>query len=368
MIWTKIKSGFKASKSVFSLVSVLLLSLALSLSHYSPASAFSLSGAQPASISAVESNISVVNRTNYTGGTQFQLSTTSANQSLLLRLVFSQQIPAYSLIHISASIKGGATDFTPLCFTGGYGWEILECNRTGDNGNYSISATGITTGARDSINLYNYVPNGNLFNMATVKIADPFYVTISDRGLSDSDISDIRFRLSQIDQWTFDGAVRLETIIPMIQDIIDAQDDMADAQQATNDKLDRQYNQDQQDRQDAQQQVEDAQASADGISDDYNDASASLLSTMGTIVGLIRDTPATNCSISVNDIGQDGVLDLGNVNLCSVPNEVKQLINNVFGMVMIVASALLALNVFHAGLDLMSQALGYGYNIPKGVD
>lgn len=129
-----------------------------------------------------------------------------------------------------------------------------------------------------------------------------------------------------------------------------------------------QSTQDAQDRQDAEDAIQDAQDAADDTADDFNDSSQSLLSAMGTVVGLVRDSPATNCQIPVNDLGPDGVFDLGNVDICSIPNDIKQVLNRVFGLVMIVASAFLAWNVFNMGLNLLSQAMGYGYNIPKGVD
>lgn len=125
---------------------------------------------------------------------------------------------------------------------------------------------------------------------------------------------------------------------------------------------------DEQDREDFEQAQQDAQDAADDSAQDFSDSSQSLLSAMGTVVGLVRDTPATNCQIPVNDIGPNGVLDLGNVDVCSIPNDVKQVLNRVFGLVMIVASAFLAWNVFNMGLNLLSQAMGYGYNVPKGVD
>lgn len=131
-------------------------------------------------------------------------------------------------------------------------------------------------------------------------------------------------------------------------------------QQATNDKLDREYNQDQQDRSDAEDAVDNSQTSADDSQASLQNSSQSLLDAMGATVNLIRDTPATNCKIPIDT----GNLDLGEVDLCSVPNDVKQLINRVFGLVMIVGGLLLSLNIFHAAMDLFAQATGYSYNPP----
>lgn len=138
-------------------------------------------------------------------------------------------------------------------------------------------------------------------------------------------------------------------------------------QRETNAKLDAQAQQDAQDRQDYQTAQQNAQNSASDTSQDFSDSSQSLLSAMGTVIGLIRDTPASNCTITVNNIGPGGVLDIGAVELCAVPNEIRQLINHVFGLTMVVATALLALNVFNAGISLLSQAIGYEYNKPDGV-
>lgn len=131
-------------------------------------------------------------------------------------------------------------------------------------------------------------------------------------------------------------------------------------QQATNDKLDREYNQDQQDRSDAEDAVDNSQTSADDSQASLQNSSQSLLDAMGATVNLIRDTPATNCKIPIDT----GNLDLGEVDLCSVPNDVKQLINRVFGLVMIVGGLLLSLNIFHSAMDLFAQATGYSYNPP----
>lgn len=132
-------------------------------------------------------------------------------------------------------------------------------------------------------------------------------------------------------------------------------------QQQTNQKLDREWEQEQQDRQDFEDTQEDGEQAAQDTADDFNDSSQSLLSAMGTVVGLVRDTPASNCQIPVNDIGPNGVLDLGNVDICNIPNDIKQVINRVFGLVMIIASALLAWNVFNTGIDLFAQVMGYSY-------
>lgn len=127
----------------------------------------------------------------------------------------------------------------------------------------------------------------------------------------------------------------------------------------------KQEEKDAQDREDAQQAVNNSQSTASDSSSDISGASQSLLDAMAMTVNLIKDTPASNCQIPINDLGPNGVLDMGNIDLCDIPNDFKQVINRVFGLVMIVASLLLSVNIFNSAMDLFAQALGYSYKEPE---
>lgn len=292
-------------------VLVLLLCLCFALSSYLPASADSITGTRTYNITSFD-----VRNANITG-TQIVAGSASTfvgapTADLYLAINVSPTIPANSLVYISLSMSNADVNFAPVCFSGGWGQQVLDCDINGDNGNYTISALYYVSGDRTSIVLYNWVQNPNF--TGRIRVTAPVSGVVSTDGLSAQDISDIRFRLGQIDQWTFDSAVRLETIIPMIQDIIDAQSDAQAEQEETNDKLDREWQQEQNDRDDLTDQQQDISDDADDSAQQAETAGTTLLGAFSSFVGALTNASPTNCVIDM-DMGN---LDLGEVDLCQL--------------------------------------------------
>lgn len=281
---------------------------------------------------------------------------------------------AGSLLYFTGNVSNANTAWSTPAPTGTQYFPVLWSEIDGDNGNFSFAALYYVGGDNyTAIPIWNNVWLGGFLRhstTATLTISAPTCLE-TRQTLTASDLSEIKTQLSNI-AWNTNvtqNEVRnqLNTLIEgvntadtRLNTIISALSELKTSQQATNDKLDREYNQDQQDRSDAQDAVDNSQTSADDSQASLQNSSQSLLDAMGATVNLIRDTPATNCKIPIDT----GNLDLGEVDLCSVPNDVKQLINRVFGLVMIVGGLLLSLNIFHSAMALFAQATGYSYNPP----
>lgn len=366
MLWTKIKSGFKGFKSAFSAVLLVLLLLLSSLFFSSPVSAYTLSATTKRQITGVtystpNQSISDVIYNNSNSAVKFIIGNTGATlwSTSNVYLTINVSIPANSIASVSMSVSGANTGSAPQCFSGDGRQQVIDCDINGDNGNYTVSALFYITTATSTLNLYSYTPNQNLGmgNGIVVDIGPVVTSTVNAEGLSSQDITDIKFRLSQIDQWTFDSAVRLETIIPMIQDIIDAQSDAQAEQEETNDKLDRQWQQEQQDRQDYEDAVDDSETGAQDAGADVDNASSTIVGNISSIITAIINSPSTDCMLSVHT-GASGVLQLNNMNLCSAPPEVLNLIHVISGIVVTLAVLWTAYNLFGVVMGIFETIQG----------
>lgn len=297
-------------------VLVLLLCLCFALSSYLPVSAYTLSSTTKRQITGVtystpNQSISDVIYNNSNSAVKFIIGNTGASlwSTSNVYLTINVSIPANSIASVSMSVSGANTGSAPQCFSGDGRQQVIDCDINGDNGNYTVSALFYITTATSTLNLYSYTPNQNLGmgNGIVVDIGPVVTSTVNAEGLSSQDITDIKFRLTQIDQWTFDSAVRLETIIPMLQDIIDGQGD-------TSDKLDREWQQGQDDRDDLTDQQQDISDDADDSAQQAETAGTTLLGAFSSFVGALTNASPTNCVIDM-DMGN---LDLGEVDLCQL--------------------------------------------------
>ena len=394
MSWKKIMNSTRAGLSAFGVVLALVLSGVLSLLPSAPVSAYTFSSATKRTVTGVvfTANHLVANTAVTTGGGyQFDTRSTGTqswdNPSLFFQVNFSTTIPANSLVSISLSVSHANQYDAPVCFTGDYGQQVIDCDISGDNTNNTITGIFFITSATNNLKLWSYAPVPNItLGTPAFAIGSATSATVNAEGISDSELqglltqidyvvqntdvtrNGIRSQLNNIDS-DLDGLstqlgyivdntdVTRNGIRSQLNDIISALDDVSTAS-------DRQWQQEQSDRQDAQDAVDDSQDAADDASDDIGDATQSLLSAMSTTFALIRDTPASDCMMSIT-AGASGALQITDVDFCSVPNDMRQLINRVFGLVMIVASLLLSLNIFRSGMDLFAQATGYAYKEPE---
>lgn len=87
-----------------------------------------------------------------------------------------------------------------------------------------------------------------------------------------------------------------------------------------------------------QEQSENAESAADTSSDDVSSATQNLASAMGSIVSTIKDTPASDCNISISTTGSSAGFTsaIGALNLCSgVPSNILNTIRGLAALVIV---------------------------------
>lgn len=317
---------------------------------FQPASAYNLSSAAPKSITSLEfansgGGASISNIKYWAGGTSFMVRGVSQITNYDMRLgINTASIPANSLVWITMSVSNAYTGEAPLCFTGGYGYEIIDCDINGDNGNYTISSLGYTTGDRTYLALYNYVVNNNLTQAtsgARVTINDPYISTVTDRGLTDSDISAIKGYIDGLEG----GISSIGTDVNRIKDLVDwTNNDVFAIRGILEDK--------QQAEQDATDNIENQSTSDSEYSSSTNQQTTSLINAFGGFVSAIGNIQATNCDLSLPL--PDFMGGTRTVNACTAKsdggNDVITIIN--------VASSIMAI-IFYIPFALMMINLIY---------
>ena len=220
MKWITKKFGFKDFKSVFLLVWLVLLSLVLSLSHSLPASADTLSNIKPLGIGSNgidHSNLPISSVSAYSGGVGFQVYGYGNNTSpkdIYLGLQNLTTIPANSLVYVTMSVTGSNINDAPLCFTGGWNHEVIDCDINGDNGNYTVSGLFYIANSRTSIALYNYVRNDNLYYASSAPyVSITGYQATINQSLTADDVANIKQRLSNINDDVYNSRLKLDDII-----------------------------------------------------------------------------------------------------------------------------------------------------------
>lgn len=86
------------------------------------------------------------------------------------------------------------------------------------------------------------------------------------------------------------------------------------------------------------EELEDAQDEAESTADDAGEqaetATQSLTQTIGNVIDVIKNTEATNCEITVNI---PGMINIGTLNMCNMPQTYRDVINYVTSGVLILA-------------------------------
>lgn len=380
MSWKKIKSGFKGFKSAFSAVLAVLLSVLSSLFSFLPANAFQLTNANVVKATgfSIQGNTGLyadqINTANNGIKAMFHPGNVNNSTDFLLSLQH-QEIPANSIYSVTMSVSGANTNYSPICFTGGWNHDVLDCDINGDNGNYTISALFYATGARTSTVFWYWVYNPNITlsngNNIYVSITSPSYAIVSEP-LSSTDISAIKSDLSGIldalksptgDEWLDNINGKLYNIqqytqwtnadIYAIRGLLE--DIKAQSDTGVSERLDRQWNQEQQDRSDYEDAQTDSQDSASDATDQTETATANLTTIIGSLVSDIKDTPASNCQLPVNDMGANGVLDLGTLDLCQLPTEFRNTITIITSIVVTLACFWLSYSLLRTIIDFLES-------------
>lgn len=118
---------------------------------------------------------------------------------------------------------------------------------------------------------------------------------------------------------------KLDTIISLLEDMDGmSAEDMEEAIENARESEKEEY----------EDQQEDVDAGADDAGEQADQATSNLIDTAGTIIGAIRDTPATNCNIRI----QRGGFDTGNINLCNVPQGIRTMIGAIIAIPVTIAA------------------------------
>lgn len=189
------------------------------------------------------------------------------------------------------------------------------------------------------------------------------YAYITDEGSSGSsvDLTIIQNYLKSIDANQLISAQRLQSILEAINRLGDNATSsdiqgVVDAQNKTNDLLEQQQQQEQKDREDLQQGIDDSKTETDAAQEDVTAGTASLLSTITSFLGIIKDTPATNCRVNANL----GNLDLGQMDYCTgKPSEFNNLFTIVAALVLAPVGYIWAKHIISDMLSLLESFTGY---------
>lgn len=125
-----------------------------------------------------------------------------------------------------------------------------------------------------------------------------------------------------------------------------------------NNSLQEQNNRDQQDRDNLENQAQQTESDADSAQQDVESGTASIMSNITSIVGAFNTGP-TDCVVSIQ-AGANGSLALNNMNLCSAPESVKNMIHNISSIVVTVSVLWVSYSVLRQFLDIYEAFLANG--------
>lgn len=302
----------------------IIVCLGMALGWALPANAYILTSASKAGITSINTSGSggttATQYQAFNGGVTFTLTNVNiSSNNLFMALELDTTILEQSLVYVTMSVSGASTGYAPMCFTGSYNRQVIDCDVNGDNGNYTITGVFYMTSAVGSVVLYNHVPVLNLKNATGIRMSvnDVYYSHVS-KEFSDTDVNIVKNLLTDIKNGTNTLSTDMKTYMNQESarwvQIKDFLQDSAEAQAETNEKLDREWEQEQDDRDNIEQQSSDVNDAAESSSEDATEAGTTLLAAFSAFVTAITNASPSNCNIDM-DLGN---LDLGVVNLCQL--------------------------------------------------
>lgn len=100
-----------------------------------------------------------------------------------------------------------------------------------------------------------------------------------------------------------------------------------------------------------EEQQEDVNAGAEDAGAEAEEATSSLIDTASTIIGVIRDTAPTDCIIQI----QIRAFNTGSLNLCHVPQEIRNLISTVITIPITIAAIFIIYTFVTTYLDFIRK-------------
>lgn len=342
------KALFSAGGRVF----LLLLCLCSALSFCSPVNAYTFSSAKKIPILGVQFTAPAIraNQLIYNGSNssvQFDTVTTGVQSwtytSLFFQLNFNQTIPANSLVSVSMSVSHSNPNDAPVCFSGDFGQQLVFCDISGDNQNYTITGLFFFTSAYSNLKLYSYTSNANItLGTPAISVGPVVASTVNEEGLSSAELqglitqidyvvqntdvtrNGVRQQLNDIDS-DIDG---LSTQLGYIVDNTDVTrngvrqqlDDIIDAINAQMEQQEEQYEQEKQEEADREEQGQEDSETAQGL------FSFSVFNPFGGIFGLFSD----GC-VSIPTIG--GMLNKPDATYCPwFSGNIRSILTPVLGL------------------------------------
>lgn len=297
----------------------------------------------------------------WSGSANVPSNGTITNINLKLR---NKVIPAHSLFSYSIRYAGlVGSKVTYNGFVPGNNWSLISdsCAQSAQAepgsagevyaGDFTCTYYGVT-GDNDVnvINMYGYILNMTTYGLLVLANGGS-YVEIEEESGSggssgdyDDIIDEIQYVLGEVRNNNSQNTVINNNIVA-IRDALAG----SSGTEGIVDKLDALIDQAEQQREELEEVQEDAQDTAEDAQDQIDNDTATITEQIGTIIGIIKDTPATNCNIN----GNMGVVNLGTMNMCQgVPQSIRD-------VVIYVASGVLVLAILRLAYSLVKVYVGY---------
>lgn len=216
----------------------------------------------------------------------------------------------------------------------------IQCHYLGITGSYSAGNGWNPIGI--SGNVLTLSPDGaRIFTPDKV-----YYATLTASAGGGGSSQDYNQQLNNIRYLQQDQYNRLVDILSNLNDLESGQLTPAQVETSLNNALNDAMDAEKEEIQDA---ADDAQDAVDDAQDTIESDTASITDQIGTIIGIIKDTPATNCNIN----GNMGNVNLGTMDMCQgVPQSIRDII-------VYVASGVLVLAILRLAYSLVKVYLGY---------
>lgn len=153
----------------------------------------------------------------------------------------------------------------------------------------------------------------------TITINDPSYISLSNNGLSTNDRA-----------W-------LEEVLPDSTTVGEVEQAIDNARES--------------EKEEYEDQQEDVDGGAEDAGEEAEEATSSLIDTASTIIGVIRDTAPTDCIIQI----QIRAFNTGSLNLCNVPQEIRNLISTVITIPITIAAIFIIYTFVTTYLDFIRK-------------
>lgn len=263
--------------------------------------------------------------------------------------IFHVQYVIFQPISQGSSNAQGSS-VTPVCPATRQGYNIYDCQINKLGSDWQLNYLNYPSGSQGSAYLEEWTAlagspawSVDIWGVYTSQMYYNYWLSQNVWLRSNGWLGDIGLLINTIDTYKLDATNR--EIVDAIEELKEALENSSDAGQVLEDHR----NEDRQDMEDAQGDAEDAGQDA---GQEVTEETGDMINLVGGIIGAITDTNATNCNVTANW----GNLNLGQLNLCSAPQEIRAVLQTVLGVI----GVIVVLNTVHYLVDTV-------YNMTKEV-